>query len=121
MASAWPATITQQQFSASGWSEARRVDAIRTPMDSGVVKTRRRFTVAVYDVKGSLLLDVNGASGNEINLFLAFWDTTLAGGSLPFTMTHPFLGTSVEYTPTGPFALEPEAPTLARVSMQLTR
>lgn len=65
--------------------------------DVGVPKTRRRTTAAYRRIAGAT--DVMDAT--QYADFLDFWESTLAGGVLDFTATHPVTGATVTFRPTG--------------------
>lgn len=92
MAQPWPGSL-QQFFSEDNFSEELDGGVIRTDMDVGPAKTRRRYTKGVNPMSVSIYL--NGAS--EYTIFTTFFNTTLAGGSLPFTHDHPITGTPTDF------------------------
>ena len=57
---------------------------VRTEMDAGPAKLRRRFTAAVRPLKGRIEITRAQAATLE-----TFYVTTLAGGALPFDWTSP--------------------------------
>lgn len=58
---------------------------IRSQMDTGPAKQRRRSTVAVR----SMSLAFSPLSEEQVNALNAFIETELAGGALAFDMPHP--------------------------------
>lgn len=83
MAQPWP-TQLQQFFSQENFTFELDDGVIRTDMEIGPQKTRRRYTKGVDRLSASIL-----ATSAEYSIFYSFYDTTLAGGSLPFTFEHP--------------------------------
>ncbi len=82
MSENWPDTLPQV-FIQSGYQETLPEVAIRTQMDAGPAKVRRRFTVQVVPIKGQMRLTSAQKSYLE-----TFFNVTLAGGSLAFTFPH---------------------------------
>jgi len=79
---AWPSTLPQNQF--IGVADERGKGAIRTSMDAGPAKTRRRFSAAVRAITCPIEM-----TGTQRGTFDTFFITTLAEGSLPFTWSDP--------------------------------
>lgn len=77
---AWPFTLPQT-FSAGGdYQEIPGTTVVRTTMDTGVTKIRRRQTRSESRMQGSILLTTAQAEQ-----FMFFYETTLKGGSLSFS------------------------------------
>jgi hypothetical protein len=85
---AWPATLPQSPFLAV--REARQPAVVRSAMDAGPPKVRRRYTAAVRNLDVAMFLD-----GTQKATFDTFFNTTLAEGSLPFDWTDPVSGNTV--------------------------
>jgi hypothetical protein len=83
----WPAALPQSPL-LQGASGSFAKTAIRTSMDAGAAKVRRRFTAAVRPFKCSF--EVTAAQLATLEDFFA---NTLAGGALSFTFPHPLYGT----------------------------
>lgn len=83
MPAAWPATLPQDVL-IEGYAEAFPETRLRTPMDAGPAKMRRRFTAAVRPLKVSVPL-----TRDQVAALDTFFTTTLEGGALAFTWTHP--------------------------------
>lgn len=80
---AWPPTLpTHQEI--EGYEETPPELALRSPMDAGPQKLRRRYSTGPTAWRGTLLL-----SQAQVETLLAFWRDTLAGGSLSFDWQHP--------------------------------
>lgn len=73
-----------------GYQESLPDTTIRTQMDVGPPKMRRRSTSAPRLISGTLRLE-----GSRLDLFEAFYIDTLAGGSLPFNWVSPRTGDPV--------------------------
>ena len=111
---AWPATLPQVIW-AEGYGESPADVLLRTSMDAGPAKIRRRFTAGVRPVTGKLKVTTA-----ELDIFLAFYATTLLSGSLRFSWVEPRDNTTpVEMR----FAELPEIsvidPTMYEVGMKL--
>lgn len=83
MAAAWPASLPQDPFVA-GFQETAGDRLLRSATDSGKPKRRPRFTAAIEPLK--LTFPMTAA---QVATLKTFYQTTLAGGSLPFDITHP--------------------------------
>lgn len=79
---AWPATLPQEQF--VGLAEQRQDARLRTQMDQGPPKMRRRFTAAVKRFTVPIVL-----TGAQKQAFDVFYATTLQAGVLPFDWEDP--------------------------------
>ncbi len=71
----WPASLPQR-VAVDGYGEGPPDTTVRTRMDAGPAKVRRRFTAGVRPL--SLQIDLDG-----------FFGTTLLGGALAFDWVHP--------------------------------
>lgn len=94
--SEWPATLPQT-FDQTSYSEASPDMVVRTKMDTGPVKIRRRFTAAPYTLSGSMKL-----TSAQTNTLDTFYTTTINGGANSFTFTHPRKLTTVTCRFTAP-------------------
>lgn len=72
------------------YQEALPELALRSEMDAGPAKLRRRYSAGPSTWQGALQL-----SGEQTATLEAFWRTTLAGGSLAFDWVHPRTGAAV--------------------------
>lgn len=79
----WPAALPQVAPIA-GYQETLPDTSLRTQMDAGPARMRRRFTAAVRPITINFIL-----SDEQLETFHDFYVTTLAGGSLPFDWVHP--------------------------------
>lgn len=66
---------------------------LKTAMDAGPPKRRRRFTAGIELAAGKMRLTVA-----QKEVLRTFFDTTLLGGSLPFDGTHPSTGEPITAT-----------------------
>lgn len=79
----WPVGLPQYPIQA-GYEESQPNNVVRTPMEAGPAKQRRRYTARVRPFM--LALELTSA---ELDLFEAFYESTLADGALPFEWVHP--------------------------------
>ena len=71
--------------------------SLRSQMETGPAKIRRRFTATPVFVSASYMLDAAGVDAMD-----AFYATTTLQGSLAFNWTHPRRTTPVEARWVGP-------------------
>jgi len=86
---AWPASLPQSPLIA-GFEEDVPETALRTEMDAGPAKLRRRFTASVRPIKYPLIL-----TETQVATLDTFYVTTMQAGTLPFTHTHPRTGAAI--------------------------
>lgn len=79
----WPATLPSYPL-VEGYEERAPATMLRTEMDAGPAKVRRRFTAGVR----VLTLEV-GLTTEQTETLDAFFVDTLQGGTLPFDWVHP--------------------------------
>ena len=79
----WPTTLPQQLF-VNGYSQSFAETTIKSEMDAGPAKVRRRFTAGVEPVSGTMLL-----TETQLGYLRTFFVDTLLGGSLRFSWTKP--------------------------------
>ena len=79
----WPASLPQQ-LSQRGYSESLADNVIRTSVDAGPEKRRKRFTAAVRPLSGSMVM-----TSAQIDTMTTFFDTDLASGALAFDLNAP--------------------------------
>ena len=82
----WPASLPSAPL-VGGFSETLPDTLIRTSMDVGADKVRRRSTVQVIDMKMAFLL-----SKAQLATLTTFFITTTNGGADKFTFDHPITG-----------------------------
>lgn len=78
----WPAGLEQKQFGPI--REKPQSGVLRSKMDTGAPKTRKRFTAIVREVDIPIVLNFAHKA-----IFDTFFETTLGFGSLPFDWTDP--------------------------------
>ncbi|RTL05625.1 hypothetical protein EKK58_07505 [Candidatus Dependentiae bacterium] len=97
MAVPWPATI-QDKLERDNFALEKGSTVIRTQMDVGPYKVRRRSTRPIDVLTGSIYL-----TASEWAVFETFYDTTINGGVTPFELPHPITGALTVFR----FAAEP--------------
>jgi len=100
---AWHVDLPQKPL-ANGFTERQPQLALRTQMDVGPAKVRRRQTAGVVQMACPFRL----TTAQRATL-VTFWQTTLAGGSLPFTWTHPVTGAAINCRIVEPPEFQPAA------------
>lgn len=89
MTVAWPSTVPDD-FQSSGYGYEAQSGVIRTNMDTGPAKVRRRFTAVTKNHKGSIVM-----TKTEFATWESWFEVSIAYGSLTFTMTNPLTGSSM--------------------------
>jgi hypothetical protein len=79
----WPVDLPQM-VSQDNYQEARGRNTIRTPVDQGRPKARRRFTSSIQTFTVTVYL-----TADQADIFDDFWENTTAAGSLEFDWVHP--------------------------------
>jgi len=79
----WP-PLLQQLLNEQEFGIQKGDTTIRSDMDVGPQKVRRRFTKSVDDFSCSVFLTTV-----QWTLFETFFNTILGGGTLPFVFNHP--------------------------------
>lgn len=95
---AWPSSLPR--LLAPGYSESPQDQTLRTEMDAGPAKVRRRFSAAVTEQQIRLLL-----TDAQLATFESFWDTDLAGGALSIDWDDPRTGSAVHVRPVGRYTV----------------
>lgn len=85
----WPSTIP---FPKLGWTERRQQGFIRTPMDTGPAKVRRRFSAVSSEMETTV-----GLTAAQRATFDTFYATTLSEGSGEFTADDKVDGSTATY------------------------
>lgn len=88
----WPVGLPQD-FLASASRETLPDVVLRTPMDAGPAKVRRRYTTNVRPVQGQLVPMTRA----QVEIFKTFFNESLAGGSLAFDWIDPLTEDAVEF------------------------
>lgn len=100
----WPLDLPQRPLR-DGYKEGGRQTLLRTQMDAGPAKTRRRATAGVRRIAARYAM-----SEEQLGRFLDFFEHDLADGAVPVWMPHPRTGETVrvslaasepEWTPLG--------------------
>lgn len=77
---AWPDTLPQSFDGTGSYQETPEPTTLRTAMDTGVVKLRRRTTRSEIRVSGTMYI-----TGDQAEIFIGWFQDTIKGGSLAFT------------------------------------
>lgn len=86
---AWPGTLPTKPLQ-DGFSEGFPTNIIRTDMEIGPAKVRKRQTVGIRPFEVKYIFD-----GTELNTFRTFFNTTLQFGALSFDWFDPQSGAGV--------------------------
>lgn len=92
MVAAWPSNLPQFSLR-EGYEEGFGAAVVRSATDTGIPKRRRRFTAVP-----STLTEVIEVTSAELDIFITFYETTLAFGALSFTKDHPRTGVSETFS-----------------------
>lgn len=79
----WPSTLPQM-LRLDGLSAKKKNNVVRTQMDVGPQKVRKRYTISSKEFTGTLLL-----TESQREILESWYDTTLESGSLRFIMKDP--------------------------------
>jgi hypothetical protein len=79
----WPGTLPPRLL-VEGYQERLPNNKLRTEMDAGPAKQRRRYTAAVRPITGAQVL-----TQAQVAALKTFHNTTLLGGTQPFDWTDP--------------------------------
>lgn len=85
----WPPTVPSV-LQNSGYSHDAESGVIRTDMDTGPAKTRRRFTAVTENHSGSIIM-----TKTQFATWKTWFVNTIMQGTLPFDMTDPLTGDTV--------------------------
>lgn len=110
---AWPIGLPQR-MNADGFTETLPDLALRTEMDAGPRKVRRRFTTGPTMIEGTVTL-----RAGQPELLETFFRDTTAGGALPFDWTHPRTGALAVFRFAGPPSFVPLVGPLWRATLKL--
>ena len=78
----WPATLPQTVLRTL--TRKRQPGKLRSPMDTGAVKQRARFTASVKTFEASEIM-----TGAQLTTFYNFYEDDLGHGALSFTWVDP--------------------------------
>ncbi|MCW5699969.1 MAG: hypothetical protein KIT00_09020 [Rhodospirillales bacterium] len=87
----WPYSLPQRPL-AQGFNEQAPNSVIRTQMEAGPPKVRRRFTAGKRTIDMQLRLNAD-----QVETLDAFHDSSLQGGALSFDWVHPRTGAAATY------------------------
>jgi hypothetical protein len=108
----FPSTL-QQNLNQGTFNQSFGDTSIRTQMDIGPAKVRRRTTRPINILAGSIFL-----TSSEYSVFETFYNTTINGGASAFTIPHPITGVSGSFRFTKPPSLRDIGPTTFLLSME---
>jgi hypothetical protein len=97
----WPSDVPFFELR-DGFGHTAADNVLRTPMDSGPAKARRRTTSAPQVVTGAARM-----TRAQYRAAKTFIDGTLKGGALSFTACDPVSGEDQTYRLTAPLSLSP--------------
>jgi hypothetical protein len=113
MAEKWPANL-DDCFIIAGYTEQKQPVAIRSEVEAGQPKVRRRFTRGVKFVSAAIKAD-----RDQLNDFYSFFDVDLKGGVLRFEFQSPTSGTVREFRFLDPPVVTPLTDKYFQVAMNL--
>ena len=99
----WPSTLPQK-FEQDGYSEDLADNTIRSEVDVGPAKVRKRYTAGVDVVSGKMHL-----TADQVDTLKTFYRTDTEGGSLKFNFDHPTENKTMECRFTKPPGIVPLA------------
>jgi hypothetical protein len=82
----WPASLPQS-LQVTGFQESYQNQVLRSEMEAGPPKQRRRFSATTDKVAGQIIV-----TKAQLSTFNSFWDGDIAGGALAFDWQHPITG-----------------------------
>ena len=109
----FPASL-QEKFNEQGFNYKIGETKLRSQMDVGPAKQRRRFTKSIDTVNATINLFYD-----DKETLKDFHDTTLDGGTLSFLFEDPFTQTQIEYRFVNAPSIAPIGGEWFSVSMQL--
>lgn len=109
----WPASLPQV-LTVESYREQPPDVVLRTQMDAGPDKVRRRFTAGIRPVQGQIW-----CTKTQVATLDAFYVTTLLGGSLPFDWQNSRTLTAASLRFRKPPTYEPDHKDLYRVGLEL--
>jgi hypothetical protein len=112
MPAAWPSSGLPLYFLEDGYAEQWADNTIETQPDVGTPIVRPRSTSAPWFFQARMLM-----TSAQVETMRTFFNSTLASGSLSFTMTQPRLNTSVTARFVAPPTLEATGPDKYIVAM----
>jgi len=109
----WPAGLTQRP-SVGGYQERFAEIALRTQMEAGAAKVRRRFTAAPRQLEIAFRM-----TASQVVLLREFFEETCRGGATPYDWAHPRDGSVASFRFVEPPRVSAIAPNLFSVSLKL--
>jgi hypothetical protein len=109
----WPESLPAAPL-LDGFSETPPDLTLRTQMEQGPAKTRRRTTAGVTQMTAAYFL-----TRAQVETLLDFYTADLSGGSLSFAFVHPRTGDNVNVRFRQPPALTPLNGIYCRVKLSL--
>ena len=109
----WPGTLPATPL-LRGYAESPPDLTIRTQMDQGPAKIRRRFTAAPRPMRFAFNMTTA-----QIAILDTFYVTTLSGGALTFTFTNPRTAATDTYRFLSPPTYTPWSGSYWRVELDL--
>ena len=88
---AWPGTLPQSPL-LDGYTEQGEEQVLRTAIDVGPDKLRKRATAVVTNVKFNMIMD-----SSQLSTLENFYDNTLNGGTGVVDFTDPISNTTKQY------------------------
>jgi hypothetical protein len=99
----WPTSLPQRPL-VDGYSNSFGDGAVRTDMDSGPPKARRRFTAAVQPLRLAFRL-----TAAQVATLRSFFKDDCAFGAIPFSFVEPVSGASIRAAFSKPPAIAPRS------------
>lgn len=109
----WPADLPQNVLAAD-FQEQAQPQAIRSSVDVGPAKMRRRYTAAIKVYRMAIYLTTAQKASLE-----TFFDSSLGGGVLPFNWVDHISGDPRTYRFTAPPSYSAAAPTVFKAALEL--
>ena len=109
----WPVSLTQGPLLSSYQEEFPDI-LLRSTMDMGPAKVRRRFTAGVTKITASYILDAT-----DLDTFETFYRTTINSGATAFNYPHPRTLASVVARITKPPSYTPVSGTHYMVDLEM--
>lgn len=102
----------QQILNEASWGYSKGETVLKSDMEVGPPKRRRRTTKSVDIMSCSITVDAA-----EYATFENFYDTTIAAGTIPFIFNHPIKGTYAEWKFDGSFRASSLGAGIFQISM----
>jgi len=110
----WPTALVGKSPLYTGYGEEPQDQAVRSNMDQGAPKVRRRFSAGT-----TVMALVYSFSVAELAAFETFYETTLQAGVFKFNFVHPRTGATKDARLEKPYSLAPMGVDRWKVSMSL--